>query len=199
MVYTISSAPFISLTDLILLNFWTQTKSLPSTVMVYTISSAPFISLTDLVLFCPPFLAFCTLTILPSSQVTVATTSLPSGVVPSNGSPSLNLSSIVLRVVDVLMVQTPPSSDTSITGVDTVAAFLNRKFTSNSLSNSSYLSATVLSYFPLNASMLMSLVSLMSLAATARLTCLPVSSKESKLTGAEATLGRVEERRIYNN
>merc|ERR1719154_795214 len=166
MVYTISSAPFISLTDLILLNFWTQTKSLPSTVMVYTISSAPFISLTDLVLFCPPFLAFCTLTILPSSQVTVATTSLPSGVVSSNGSPSLNLSSMVLRVVDVLMVQTPPSSDTSITGVDTVDAFLKRKLTSSSLRSSSYFSATVLSYLPLNASMLMSLLSLMSLPAT---------------------------------
>jgi hypothetical protein len=36
-----------------------------------------------------------------------------------------------LRVVLVLMVQTPPSSDTSITGVDTVAAFLSRKFTSS--------------------------------------------------------------------
>ena len=30
-----------------LLNFWTQTRSQPSTVMVYTISSPPFISLTD--------------------------------------------------------------------------------------------------------------------------------------------------------
>jgi hypothetical protein len=28
------------------------------------------------------------------------------------------------------MVQTPPSSDTSITGVETVAAFRSRKFTS---------------------------------------------------------------------
>ena len=45
---------------------------------------------------------------------------------------TLNLSSIDLREVLVLIVQTPPSSDTSITGVETVAAFLSRKFTSNS-------------------------------------------------------------------
>ena len=45
---------------------------------------------------------------------------------------TLNLSSMFLSVVDVLMVHSPPSSDTSIMGVDTVAAFLNRKFTSNS-------------------------------------------------------------------
>merc|ERR1719481_82720 len=140
-----------------LLNFWTHTRSQPSTVMVYTISSEPFISLTDLVLFCPSFFAFCTLTIFPSSNVTVAVTSRPSGVVSSNGSPSLNFSSIVLSVVDVLMVHTPPSSVTSMTGVDTVAAFLNRKLTSNSFRSSSYLSAEVLSYFPLKASILFSL------------------------------------------
>ena len=37
-------------------------------------------------------------------------------------------------------------------GVDTVAAFLRRKLTSSSLSISSYLSAEVLSYLPLKAS-----------------------------------------------
>ena len=39
-----------------------------------------------------------------------------------------------LRVVLVLMVQTPPSSDTSMTGVETVAAFRSRKFTSRACS-----------------------------------------------------------------
>merc|ERR1719481_2037536 len=129
-----------------LLNFWTHTRSQPSTVMVYTISSDPFISLTDLVLFCPSFFALCTVTIFPSSNITVAVTSRPSGVVSSNGSPSLNFSSIVLSEVDVLMLHTPPSSVTSMTGVDTVAAFLNRKPTPNSFNSSSYWTAEVLSY-----------------------------------------------------
>jgi len=57
---------------------------------------------------------FWTQTILPSSHVTVALTSRPSGVVSSNSSPSLNLSSMVFKVVEVLMVQVPPSSVTSI-------------------------------------------------------------------------------------
>ena len=43
---------------------------------------------------------------------------------------TLNLSSIFFSVVDVLIFQLPPSSVTSITGVETVAAFLSRKFTS---------------------------------------------------------------------
>merc|ERR1719481_449636 len=137
-----------------LLNFWTHTRSQPSTVMVYTSSSDPFISLTDLVLFSPSFLAFCTLTIFPSSRVQMAVTSLPSGVVSSNGSPSLNFNSIVFRVVDVLIFQTPPSSKISQTGVEAVAAFLRRKLTSSSFNISSYFSAEVLSNLPLKASMI---------------------------------------------
>ena len=43
---------------------------------------------------------------------------------------TLNLSSMVLRVVDVLMFHVPASSVMSIWGVDTVAAFLRRKLTS---------------------------------------------------------------------
>ena len=50
---------------------------------------------------------------------------------------TLNLSSMDLRVVLVLMVQTPSASDTSITGVDTVAAFLSRRFTSNTYEQNS--------------------------------------------------------------
>ena len=83
-----------------------------------------------LVLLSPSFFAFWTDIIFPSSSVQTAVTSLPSGVVSSKGSPSwlfisvgdlellliwrtsytLNCSCIVLRVVDVLIVQTPPSS-----------------------------------------------------------------------------------------
>ena len=82
------------------------------------------------VLLSPSFFAFWTDIIFPSSSVQTAVTSLPSGVVSSKGSPSwlfisvgdlellliwrtsytLNCSCIVLRVVDVLIVQTPPSS-----------------------------------------------------------------------------------------
>ena len=75
---------------------------------------------------------------------------------------TLNLSSMVLRVVEVLMLQVPASSVMSIWGVDTVAAFLSRKLTSRAwnqkiiltnyrhqrnvvtLRNSSYWSAEVL-------------------------------------------------------
>ena len=49
----------------------------------------------------------------------------------------MNLSSIDLRVVDVLKVQTPPVSVTSKLGVETVAAFLRRYPTSIALRNSS--------------------------------------------------------------
>ena len=69
---------------------------------------------------------------------------------------------MVLRVVEVLMLQVPASSVMSIWGVDTVAAFLSRKLTSRAwnqkiiltnyrhqrnvvtLRNSSYWSAEVL-------------------------------------------------------
>ena len=52
------------------------------------------------------------------------------GVVVEEGNVTLKLSSMVLRVVEVLMLQVPASSVMSIWGVDTVAAFLNRKLTS---------------------------------------------------------------------
>ena len=38
-----------------------------------------------------------------------------------------------LRVVEVLMTQTPPSSEISREGVDTVAAFLSNMFTPRAL------------------------------------------------------------------
>ena len=50
---------------------------------------------------------------------------------------TLNLSSMVLRVVEVVMVQVPPSSLIFITGVDTVAAFLSKNPTFISFRNSS--------------------------------------------------------------
>jgi hypothetical protein len=43
-----------------------------------------------------------------------------------------------LREVLVLMDQRSPSLDTSMTGEETVAAFLSRKFTSRAFRNSSY-------------------------------------------------------------
>ena len=42
---------------------------------------------------------------------------------------------MVLRVVEVLMVQVPASSEMSICGVDTVAAFRSRKLTSRAWRN----------------------------------------------------------------
>ena len=57
------------------------------------------------------------------STVTIESTFLPSGVTSLNGSPTLNFNSIDLTTVDVLIVQTPPSSVTSITGGEAVAAF----------------------------------------------------------------------------
>ena len=54
------------------------------------------------------------------------------GDVKSSSGLTLNFSSMVLSVVEVLMVQTPPSSVISQTGVETVAAFRSRKFTSSS-------------------------------------------------------------------
>ena len=73
----------------------------------------------------------------------MAVTSLPSGVVSSNSAPickrtqlsifidvdrqvTLNFNSIDLRVVEVLMDQTPPDSEISKLGLETVAAFLRR-------------------------------------------------------------------------
>merc|ERR1719186_881046 len=64
-------------------------------------------------------------------NVTMAVTSLPSGVFSSNCSPSLNFNSMDLRVVEVLMVHTPPSSQISITGVDALAALRSKKLTSS--------------------------------------------------------------------
>merc|ERR1719318_642423 len=64
--------------------------------------------------------------IFPSSNVTTADTWRPSAVVSSNSSPSLNFNSMDFKVVEVLIVQTPPSSEISTVGVDTVAAYLLR-------------------------------------------------------------------------
>merc|ERR1719318_1915016 len=90
--------------------------------------------------------------IFPSSNVTTADTWRPSAVVSSNSSPSLNFNSMDFKVVEVLMVQAPPSSDISTVGVDTVAAFLSNMFTSRAFRKSSYFSADVRSNLPLNAS-----------------------------------------------
>merc|ERR1719153_2040093 len=84
-------------------------------------------SRVDLVDFCPSFFAVWTQMNLLPSTVTIESTSLPSGVVSSNFSPTLNFSSMAFNIVDVLMVHSPPSSVTSITGVDAVAAFLRGK------------------------------------------------------------------------
>ena len=83
------------------------------------------------------------MTSLPLSRVQMAVTSLPSGVVSSNSTPickksqlltmkyanlqvTLNFNSMDFRVVEVLMDQTPPDSEISKLGLETVAAFLRR-------------------------------------------------------------------------
>jgi hypothetical protein len=66
-----------------------------------------------------------------------------------------NFSSMDLREVLVLITQRSPSLDTSMTGEETVAAFLSRKFTSRAFRNSSYFSAEVRSYLPTKESMAM--------------------------------------------
>merc|ERR1712165_19529 len=106
-------------------------------------------SRVDFVDFWPSFFAVWTHTnLFPSSTVTIAETSLPSGVVSSKASPTLNLSSVDFKIVEVLIVHSPPVSVTSIVGVDAVAAFRSKKFTPSSVRNSSYLSAVTRSYFP---------------------------------------------------
>ena len=52
-------------------------------------------------------------------------------VVCSNGTPSSKLSSNEANIVFDTIFQRPPSSVTSITGVDAKAAFLFKMFTSN--------------------------------------------------------------------
>ena len=56
------------------------------------------------------------------------------------------------KVVEVLIVQTPPFSEITTVGVDTVAAFLSSMFMSKAFRKSSYFSAEVRSNLPLNAS-----------------------------------------------
>ena len=78
-----------------------------------------------LMLFSPAFLAVWVITSLPSSNLARQLTSLPSTDTSSNFSSSLNLVSMVLRVVAVLMDQVPASSVMVTVGVETVAAFLS--------------------------------------------------------------------------
>merc|ERR1711894_46953 len=120
-----------------LLNFCTEMTFEPSTSMV-TVHPSSVNSRIVFVDFSPSFLAVCSEMDLFPSTVTKAETCLPSGVVSSKASPTLNFNSMVFNVVEVLINQDPPpASVTSIIGVDTVAAFLNRKLTPRALRNSS--------------------------------------------------------------
>ena len=106
-------------------------------------------ALTAVTFFSPALVALWVVVILLPSRVTVVLHLRPSVVSSSNSSPNLmekiqkkltsylNLSSMLLTVVLVIMVQLPLSSEMLITGVEARAAFLRMKPTFRAFRNSS--------------------------------------------------------------
>merc|ERR1719180_503146 len=115
--------------------FWVQTT--PSQVKDTVIPPSSK-DLTTVTSFSPDLVAFWLVVILFPARLTVVLHFRPSVVVSSNSSPSLNLSSMLLTVVFVIIVQLPPSSAMVMTGVEAMAAFLKMNPTFSFFKKSSY-------------------------------------------------------------